>query len=96
MASIEITTPEPEKALPVLRDAVDRQKRLISQSIARTQERIQCLAASLGVDPALLVEGKVPHGEAQDMELLELEGEIQLLNHLREQLDSLEQLKICL
>lgn len=60
MEKIEITTPEPEKALPILRDAVERQKRLLSQSIARTQEKIQQLAVSLQVDPALLLAGQVP------------------------------------
>ena len=95
MEKIEITTPEPEKALPVLRDAVERQKRLLSQSIARTQEKIQQLAASFQVDPELLLAGQVPHPEAQDMDLLELEGELELLRHLRDQLETLERLTLC-
>ncbi len=95
MEKIEITTPEPEKALPVLRDAVERQKRLLSQSIFRTQEKIQQLAVSLQVDPALLLAGQVPHPEAQDMDLLELEGELELLRHLRDQLETLERLTLC-
>ncbi len=95
MEKIEISTPEPEKALPVLRDAVERQKRLLSQSIVRTEEKVERLAASLGVNPELLLAGKVPHPEAEDMDLLELEGELQLLRHLRDQLESLERLKIC-
>jgi hypothetical protein len=40
MAKIEILTPEPEKALPILQDAIAWQKRILSQSLARTQERI--------------------------------------------------------
>ena len=32
MDKIEISTPEPDKVLPVLRDAIERQKRIISQS----------------------------------------------------------------
>lgn len=95
MEKIEITTPEPEKALPVLRDAVERQKRLLSQSIARTKEKIQQLAVFLQVDPALLLAGKVPHPEDQDMDLLELEGELELLRHLRDQLETLERLTLC-
>jgi hypothetical protein len=95
MEKIEISTPEREKALAVLWDAVERQKRLLSQSISRTQERIQQLAASLRVSPDLLLAGEVPHAETQDMELLELEGEVALLRHLRDQLQSLEHLKIC-
>ena len=74
MAKIEILTPEPEKALPILRDALAWQKRLLAQSLTRTQERVQELAASLQVDPELLLAGVVPHPEDQDMDLLELEG----------------------
>lgn len=95
MEKIEISTHEREKALPLLWDALERQKRLLVQSIDRTQERIQQLAASLHVNPDLLVAGEVPHSEAQDMELLELEGELELLRHLRDQLVSLEQLQVC-
>ncbi len=95
MDKIEIITPEAEKALPVLRDAVERQKRLLSESIGRTQERIQQLAASLQVNPDLLMAGEVSHSEARDMDLLELEGELHLLHHLRDQLESLQHLEIC-
>lgn len=95
MEKAEISSPELEKALPVLRDAIERQKLLLSQSIFRTEEKIQQLSASLQVDPEVLMAGQVPHPEAQDMDLLELEGELQLLRHLRDQLESLERLKIC-
>jgi len=95
MAKIEILTPEPEKALPILRDALAWQKRLLLQSLARTQERVQALAAWLQVDPDLLLAGGVPHPEDQDMDLLELEGELEILRHLHEQLKYLERLTIC-
>ncbi len=94
MEKIEISTPEPEKALPIPWDAVERERRLLSQSIVRTEERIRQLAASLGVNPDLLMAGEVPHPEAQDMDLLELEGELELLRHLRGQLESLERPQI--
>jgi hypothetical protein len=95
MQKIEINTPEPEKVLPVLRDAIERQKRILSQSLAQTEERIQELAGRLHVNPDLLLTGQVPHPENQDMDLLELEGELEILRHLREQLESLEHLTIC-
>ncbi len=93
MAKIEILTPEPEKVLPILRDALAWQKRLLSQSLTRTQERVQELAASLQVNPDLLLVGVVPHPEDQDMDLLELEGELEILRHLHEQL--LQRLRKC-
>ncbi len=95
MQKIEINTPEPEKVLPVLRDAIERQKRILSQSLTQTQERIQELAARLHINPDLLLTGQVPHPENQDMDLLELEGELEIRRHLQEQLDSLDHLTIC-
>lgn len=87
MEKIEITSPEPKKAIPVLQDAIERQKRILAQSISRTEERVQRLAAELGVNIELLTAGGVPHPEDNDMDLLDLEGEVGILRHLREQLD---------
>ena len=78
MAKIEMLTPAPEQALLILQDAMAWQQRLLLQSLARTQERVQALAAHLQVDPALLLAGAVPHPEDQDMDLLELEGALDL------------------
>jgi hypothetical protein len=95
MDKIELTTPEPEKVIPVLQDAIDRQKRILLQSLTKTEENIRQLAARLGVDTDLLLAGKVTHTEEQDLDLLELEGELEISRHLREQLESLEHLTIC-
>lgn len=95
MQKIEINTPEPEKVIPILRDAIERQKRILSQSLVQTQEKIQQLATQLHVNPDLLLAGEIPHAEDQDMDLLEMEGELEILRHLREQLESLEKLTIC-
>ncbi len=95
MEKIEIQTPVREKVLPVISDALERQKRLLADSISRTEERVRALAASLAVKPDLLLAGQVPHSEAQDMDLVELEGELTILRHLREQLDSLALSSIC-
>jgi hypothetical protein len=95
MAKIEILTPEPDKARLLLQEAIALQKRLVVQSLGRTQERIQALATQLQVNPDLLLAGEVPHPEEQDMDLLELEGELEIQRHLREQLQQLEHLTIC-
>lgn len=95
MEKIEMATPEPQKALPVLRDAIERHQRLLTQSIARTRERIAQLAAQLQVNPDLLLAGEIPHAEEQDMDLLELEGEVAILRHLQEQRETLERLTLC-
>jgi hypothetical protein len=95
MAKIEILTPEPDKARLLLQEAIALQKQLVVQSLGRTQERIQALATQLQVNPDLLLAGEVPHSEEQDMDLLELEGELEIQRHLREQLQQLEHLTIC-
>jgi hypothetical protein len=95
MEKIEIVVPESEKALLILREAIERHKQLLAQSVARTHERIQQLAAQLRVDPDLLLAGEVPHPEEQDMDLLELEGELVILRHLRDQVETLEYLTLC-
>jgi hypothetical protein len=66
-----------------------------TQSLTQTHERIQELAARLRVNPDLLLTGQVPHPENQDMDLLELEGELEIRRHLQEQLESLRHLTIC-
>lgn len=50
MEKIEISTHEPEKVLPILRDAIERQKRILSQRLARTQEMIQQRVTQLQVN----------------------------------------------
>jgi hypothetical protein len=95
MDKIELTTPEPDKVLPILQDAINRQKRILLESLTRTEENIRQLATRLGVDKELLLAGKVLHPEEQDLDLLELEGELEISRHLREQLESLEHLTIC-
>jgi hypothetical protein len=95
MEKIELSTPDPEKVLPILEDAIARQKRLLAQSLARSEERIQQLALQLGVDPLRLLAGEIPHSEKEDMNLLELEGELELRRHFQAQLESLERLQLC-
>ena len=95
MQKIEIGTPEPEKALRVLQDAIERHKHLLAQSVAQTHERVRQLAAQLQVDPDALLAGEVAHPEEHDMDLLELEGELEILRHLREQVTTLEHLTLC-
>jgi len=82
MQKIEISTPEPEKAIPVLKDAIERQKSILTQSLVKTEERIKQLSQQLHVDIDSLMAGKVTHPENKDMDLLELEGELEIRHHL--------------
>lgn len=95
MGTIELRSGAPDRARAFLRHAIERERRLIADGIARTRERVEALAAKTGADPAALPAGRVPHPEAQDMDLLELEGEVEMLAALEEQLKVLEGLEIC-
>lgn len=95
MDKIEIQTPSRVRVLPVLSDALERQKRLLADSIARTEEHVRTLAEHLEVNPDLLLASQEPHPELKDMDLVELEGELTVLRHLRDQLESLTLSSIC-
>jgi hypothetical protein len=95
MDKIELKTPTPDKVLPILQDAINRQKRILAQSLARTEEKVQQLVSELKVDIAHLKKGKIPHPEDKELDLIELEGELEIRQHLQEQLESLNLLSIC-
>jgi len=95
MATIEIRTAAPEKARLLLHQALGRERRLLLDAATRTRQKANELALKTGADPDALEAGVFPHSEAQDMDLLEFEGELQLLKSLEEQLRILETIEIC-
>ncbi len=95
MQTISIKSSSPEKIIPLLTNALDREKRIIVGSLKKTSEKIDSLAKSLSVDIDKLVAGEVEHTEANDMKLVELEGELKILRHLEDELKELESLEIC-
>jgi hypothetical protein len=86
MESIAIKSHSSEKALPLVKNAIEREKRIIQDSLQITREKVKSLSSRLNIDLDLLVSGSAVHTEANDMELLELEGEISILKHLEESL----------
>jgi hypothetical protein len=95
MGTIDLRTGAPDRARIVLRQALERERRLVADGISRTREKVTGLIEKTGIDPDALRMGRVPHPEDRDMELLELEGEMELLTALEEQLRVLEELEIC-
>ncbi|MBU4321028.1 MAG: hypothetical protein L6246_08865 [Thermodesulfovibrionales bacterium] len=95
MQTISIKSSSSEKIIPLLTNALDREKRLIVGSLKKISEKIDSLAKSLSVDIDKLVAGEVEHTEANDMKLVELEGELKILRHLEDELKELESLEIC-
>jgi hypothetical protein len=95
MQTISIKSSSPEKVIPLLTNALDREKRIIMDSLKMTREKINSLSKLLSVDIDKLIAGKVEHTEANDMKLIELEGELKILRHLEDELKELESLEIC-
>ena len=95
MTTISVKSTTPEVVIPLINNALEREKRIIRNSIAKVEKRVNTLCLSLAVDPEKLKAGKLPHPEADDMELIELEGEIATLDHLKSELQELESLELC-
>ena len=95
MQTISIKSRSPEKTIPLLTNAIEREKRIMMDSLRTTRQRVESLAKEMGVDVSKLMRGEVDHDETRDMRLLELEGETELLRHLESELSELESLEIC-
>ena len=95
MKIITLKSDSPETVVPLLKNAVEREKKIIMDTIRKTQEKINSLTKMLGVDTGKLMKGDVEHTEDNDMQLIELEGEIEILGHLETELKALETVEIC-
>ena len=95
MNDIHIKSSVPEKAVPILKDAIERERKLILHSISITKAKVDKLASSLKVNIPELIQGKVTHTPENEQDLLELEGELAILHHFEEELSSLEELQVC-
>lgn len=95
MQTISIKSKSPEKTIPLLTNAIEREKRIIMDSLQTTRGRVEALAKDLGVDMDKLMRDEVEHAEADEMKLIELEGEAELLKHLESELKELDSLEIC-
>lgn len=81
--------------VPLLKNALDRGKRILADTLKTTKNKIDRLARELSVDINKLMKGKIEHTESNDMKLIELEGEIEILRHLEAELKELNSVKIC-
>lgn len=95
MQTIALKSGSADAVIPLLRNAIDREKRILKESIRVTKEKVNRLAKSLSVDVDRLMKGEVEHTESNDMHLIELEGEIEVLSHLESELKELESVEIC-
>lgn len=95
MQTISVKSSGSKKIIPLLADAIEREKRIIQHSLSATRQKVDTLAKNLSVDVNKLMRGEVEHPDPADMELLELEGEIEILRHLEIELKEIESIEIC-
>lgn len=95
MSDITIKTREPKETLPLIQDAVELEKRLIKDSIGKTEAKINDIVSATGTNLKDFEEGKIEYTEENDDTLLELEGELEILKRLRIRLERLNNLEIC-
>ncbi len=82
-------------SVPLLAGALDRELRIVNNSIKTTKRRVDALSKALKVDPLRLMAGEIEHNDANDMDFIELEGELALLQHLESEHAALESVHIC-
>jgi hypothetical protein len=95
MNTIQIKTPSPEQSLPLVKEALEMEKKLTRDSLAISEGRISALVRALGVTVDQVLGGVVARGEESEQDLLDLEGELELRRTLQETLTHLEQLEVC-
>ena len=95
MATIQIKTPSPDQAIPLVKDALAMETKLTRDSLRTTDERIAILTGRLKVTPEQVLTGAVPRTEENEALLLDLEGELEVRRVLRVTLSHLDQLEVC-
>ena len=95
MATIQIKTPSPDQAIPLIKDALAMETKLTRDSLRTTEGRIATLTRELGVTPAQVLAGGIVRTEDNEVLLLDLEGGLELQRALQNALCQLEQLEVC-
>lgn len=95
MQIISLKSNSSEIMIPLLKNAINREKLILIESIRIAKEKISRLSESFSVDIEKLMAGKVEHTDANDMELIEIEGEVGIMKELEGELKELESLEIC-
>lgn len=95
MNTIQIKPPSPEQSLPLVKEALEMEKKLTRDSLTISEGRITALVRQLGVTVEQVLGGVVTRGEENEQDLLDLEGELELRRTLQDILTHFEQLEVC-
>ncbi len=95
MQTISLKSNSPDTFIPLLKTALDREKRILIETVKAAREKTLKMAKELSVDIDKLMAGEVEHTDSNEMALIELEGEIGILKHLEAEIEELESVEIC-
>ncbi|MBX3301363.1 MAG: hypothetical protein KF693_04040 [Nitrospira sp.] len=95
MGTIQIKTPSPDQAIPLLKEALAIETKLTRDSLHTTENRIATLTHQLNVTSEEVLAGTIRRTEDNEALLIDLEGELELRRVLQDTLHHLEQLEVC-
>ena len=95
MQNISLKSNSPETIIPLLKNAIEREKCIHMETLMIANDKVKKLAENLDVDVEKLMNGQVKHTNDNDMQLIELEGEIEIIRRLESELEELEAVEIC-
>jgi hypothetical protein len=95
MGTIQIKTPSPDLAIPLLKEALAIETKLTRDSLRTTEHRIATLTQQLNVTSEQVLAESIPRTDDNEALLLDLEGELELRRVLQDTLQHLEQLEVC-
>ncbi len=95
MQTILLKSKSPETVIPLLKNAIDREKRIVTESLKKAKGKVDRMSRLLGVDMDRLMKGEIEHTESNELQLIELEGEIEVMRHLEMELRELDSVEIC-
>lgn len=95
MQTISLKSNSPDTIIPILKIAIDREKHILMETLRAAREKVNKLAGNLTVDVDKLMMGEIEHTDSNDMQFIELEGEIEIIRQLEVELRELETIEIC-
>jgi hypothetical protein len=96
MPSITIKVSDEPDSKALLKEALERERKVIEQGIAKTEKNVRRLVKSLGLRASELEKlDKVERDEENELALIELEGELAILARLKDRKKNLGSMVIC-
>ncbi|MBI5191788.1 MAG: hypothetical protein HZA22_14100 [Nitrospirae bacterium] len=93
MQSVTIMVSDAPDSRELIRHALERERKADASSLAATEKKVRLMAKSLGVKVTGL--DKVERTEENELQLVELEGEIGILGRLKERRKRLDSMVVC-